>query len=243
MITDDFEFDYYYDNWDEVHTALPAPEGHLHCCIPFLGLGGGISEEINDDSYIESEIDYWNYEKKDILVKKLIMHFPLKEYIKDYVNYIAYLLQIDSLKFNVLQSPREYNFSTDDLVCTISRDEAWDLYQKIDKEKYAEAVSMASTPVPGFLPFYKTEDFYFESKDELPSNNAAILSVLMDVAVQQAMEEDHATFDGAWDNSSYELYLAFCEDSPLSDYYEFDEVLAEDDKASDAEETAKKLEI
>lgn len=239
MITKDFEFDWHYDNWDEVHTALPAPEGHLHCCIPFLGLGGGISEEINDDSSIDSEIDYYlKYGNKDMLVKKFIMYFQLKKYIKDYVNYIADLLQIDSLKFNVLQSPREYNFTTDDLVCTISRDEAWDLYQKIDKENYAEAVSLASTPVPGFLPFYKTKDFYFESKDELPANNAAILSVLLDVAARQALEEERAC-----DNSIYELYLAFCEDSPLSDYYEFDEILAEDDKASDAEETAKKLEI
>lgn len=241
MITDDLEFDWHYANWDEVHNALPVPEGHLQCCIPFLGLGGGISEEINDDSYIDSEIDYWKYENKDVLVKKLIMRFQLKEYIKDYVSYIAYLLQIDSLKFNVLHSPKEYNFGTDDIVCTISRDEAWDLYQKIDKEKYAEAVSLASTPVPGFLPFYRTKDFYFESKDELPANNAAILSVLLDVAVRQAMEEEYT--NTARDNSIYELYLAFCEDSPLSDYYWFDEVLAEDDKASDAEETAKKLEI
>ena len=241
MITNDLEFDWHYDNWDEVHTALPVPEGHLQCCIPFLGLGGGISEEINDDSYIDSEIDYWKYENKDVLVKKLIMRFQLKEYIKDYVNYIAYLLQIDSLKFNVLHSPKEYNFGTDDIVCTISRDEAWGLYQKIDKDKYAEAVSLASTPVPGFLPFYRTKDFYFESKDELPANNAAILSVLLDVAVRQAMEEEYT--NTSMHSSIYELYLAFCEDSPLSDYYWFDEVLAEDDKASDAEETAKKLEI
>lgn len=241
MITKDFEFDWDYADWNKVHTALPVPEGHLHCCIPFLGLGGGISEEINDDSYIDSEIDYWNYEKNNVIVKKLIMHFQLKDYITDYVNYIAYLLQIDSLKFNVLHSPREYNFGTDDLVCTISRDEAWDLYQKIDKERYAEAVKLASTPVPGFLPFYRTKDFYFESKDELPANNAAILSVLLDVAVRQAMEEE-CTNDASG-NSIYELYIAFCEDSPLSDYYWFDEVLAEDDKASDTEETAKKLEI
>lgn len=243
MIAKDFEFDWHYDNWDEVHTARPVPEGHLQCCIPFLGLGGGIGEEINEDSYVALVIDNLQYENKDMLVKKLIMRFQLKDYIKDYVNYIAVLLNLKSLKFNVIQSPREYNFTTDDLVCTISRDEAWELYRKIDKKEYVEGVKQATTPVPGFLPFYKTEDFYFNSKDKLPVNNAAILSVLMNAAVHQAMEEDYTTFRSPCQNDVYELYLHFGEIYLLHDYYSFDEILAEDDKASDAEETAKKLEI
>lgn len=240
MLTEDFEFDWYYDNWSEVHQAKDVPEGHLQCCIPFIGTHGAISCEINEDSYIETEIEHFKYYEPDMLVKKLIMKFQLKDYIKDYINYLADLLKVDSLKFNVMHSPREYNFTSDDLVCTISRDDAWKLYQNLDKDKYAEKVAHATTAVPGFFPFYKKEDFYFASKEELPVNNAALLSVLMDTATYQALTEEYDNLSGNYD---YELYLRFDEDYHIHDYYWFDEVLAEDDKASDAEETAKKLEI
>lgn len=240
MITKDFEFDWYYDNWSEVHQAKEVPEGHLQCCIPFIGTHGAISCEINEDSYIDTEIEHFEYCEPDMLVKKLIMKFQLKDYIKDYVNYLADLLKVDSLKFNVMHSPREYNFTSDDLVCTISRDDAWKLYQNLDKDKYAENVARATTAVPGFFPFYKKEDFYFNSKEDLPVNNAALLSVLMDTATYQAFTEEYG---GPGDNYDYELYLRFDEDHRINDYYWFDEILADESDNIEAKADAKKLEI
>lgn len=240
MITKDFEFDWYYDNWNEVHQAKEVPEGHLHCCIPFIGTYGAISCEINEDSYIDTEIEHFEYCEPNMLVKKLIMKFQLKDYIKDYVNYVADLLKVDSLKFNVMHSPREYNFTSDDLVCTISRDDAWKLYQKLDKDKYAEDVAHATTAVPGFFPFYKKEDFYFDSKEDLPVNNAALLSVLMNVAAYQALTEEYGKIG---DNYDYELYLRFDEDRHVNDYYWFDEILADESDNIEAKADAKKSQI
>jgi hypothetical protein len=161
-------------------------------------------------------------------------------YIKDYVNYLADLLKVDSLKFNVMHSPREYNFTSDDLVCTISRDDAWKLYQNLDKDKYAENVARATTAVPGFFPFYKKEDFYFDSKEDLPVNNAALLSVLMDTATYQALTEEYG---GLGDNYDYELYLRFDEDHHINDYYWFDEILADESDNIEAKADVKKSQI
>ena len=59
-----------------------------------------------------------------------------------------------SLQFESLKSPREYNFSTDIIYCTISAEEASRLFATCDKTLLSEIAHYTFTSRAGFVSFY-----------------------------------------------------------------------------------------
>ena len=234
MSKEDCEFDWCYDpkSWKKAHTQRTIPdESHIHCCIPFVGTYGAISEDIAGRAEFDDELTYRVDEDKADKLKMIKLRFDINSFVEDYTAYIANLLKTPSLQFSVMESPREYNFATDSIICTISRQDAWKLYCQRDKNIYDDLVKNATTPHPGFLPFYTKTDMVFFDEADLPVNNAALLIPLLGCACIQALSEISSyTYDKDFNYIDYELYLDYIDggDHPIDLFSEYDHIFEED---------------
>lgn len=125
--------------------------------VPFSGFYESIhSSEIDaevellcsDDEGVMNESIYY-------AVSSAIDYRKLHEqYAKDYVASFAEMLELESLKFESLQSPREYNFSTDIIYATLSGEEFVDMFI-FAKRRNLDAVCRNNlTSRSGFSSFY-----------------------------------------------------------------------------------------
>lgn len=79
------------------------------------------------------------------------------EYARDYAERLASLLTIPSLKFESLNSPREYNFTTDRIFCTISEDDVRRILSLVDSDALAALVRDTFTSRDGFISYYSPD--------------------------------------------------------------------------------------
>lgn len=62
------------------------------------------------------------------------------------------------LKFKSLDSPREYNFRTDWLICEISEEHLTNIFLDVwNSEELQEVLNDHFTPYSGFIPYYSTD--------------------------------------------------------------------------------------
>jgi len=107
------------------------------------------------DSMIDSYYDEENYYSDDIDYSLIY-----REYSKRYVSFLNEYLKDETgseinLSFVSLDSPREYNFRTDEIIANISEDAADSIikfYSENDECK--EFIQEASSTKPGFVSFY-----------------------------------------------------------------------------------------
>lgn len=78
------------------------------------------------------------------------------EYAKYYVKKLSSLLGLD-LKFYKLDSPREYNFSTDLILCETSETEIKKIMGRIDIGTLDRVCMENLSPRSGFVPFYSAD--------------------------------------------------------------------------------------
>ena len=77
-----------------------------------------------------------------------------------------------------MTSPKEYNFYTDSLYASVDKNELWKLYEEIRPSKaYMAEVSLWTTPVDGYIPFYKPWECYYESIDDM--NQGCLLQLIL----------------------------------------------------------------
>ena len=135
---------------------------NLEIIIPF----SGFYYSIHDDA-INSEIEriFSDYETgcdvNNGLVDRAHMdgnfrHFFV-EYAKAYVEAFADEFEIPSLKFKELDSPREYNFTTDKIVCEIDIRDVRRIMADIDKKELENRVKERFTSYDGFISFYSND--------------------------------------------------------------------------------------
>lgn len=79
------------------------------------------------------------------------------------------------LKFESLQSPREYNFTTDRIFCTISREEVRRLWREVDRVRFVALARDAFTSRSGFMSFYDPDYKTWGSIDKWDHNQLSIL--------------------------------------------------------------------
>lgn len=75
-------------------------------------------------------------------------------YAKNYCESFAREFQISSLTFEELNSPREYNFTTDRIFALIHLEDVRAILAKVDPEKLTEKVRECFTSRDGFSSFY-----------------------------------------------------------------------------------------
>jgi hypothetical protein len=109
------------------------------------------------------------------------------EYSKEYINKLNDELNI-SLKFDSLDSPKFYNFSTDVILASISIKDILKLFTYIKendlKEKVYDLIKQKTTSVSGYSAFYSYCDFF---KSE---NRYFLIECLIDV-ILETLNEDY----------------------------------------------------
>lgn len=96
-------------------------------------------EYLVDGNDIELDVNYSNV---------------FKEYAKEYTEQVAAYLEIPSLTFVKLTSPREYNFETDRIEGTISLEDLKKLLATVGEDKVRELAKQRFTSRSGFISFH-----------------------------------------------------------------------------------------
>lgn len=78
-------------------------------------------------------------------------------YAKEYSESLAHEFGADSLKFESLSSPKEHNFTTDRIFCTIEYADLCRLMAGFDLKAFAEYVREKFTSRDGFISFYDAD--------------------------------------------------------------------------------------
>lgn len=127
--------------------------------IPFLGFYESIhSANIDDaESRLFADRDTGTINNDGLQAQfsdKCNYSQVFKKYAVAYTEQFAEDFKIKSLKFVELNSPREYNFSTDQIVCSISRADLRAIYKATDRQKLTDHVREQCTSRSGFVSFY-----------------------------------------------------------------------------------------
>jgi len=75
------------------------------------------------------------------------------EYAREYAEAFASFVELE-LKFEALESPREYNFTTDVIICKISEASLLKAYERVDKAVLKDVAELRHTSRDGFSSFY-----------------------------------------------------------------------------------------
>lgn len=145
-------------------TNISKKEGYLLTTIPFSGFYETMWSEYFDR---DNEFYFHSDDKPELCESEIqgivdementINHQATREAIaSEYVNQFNHYYDT-SLEFESLQSPREYNFTTDRIFCHISIDEFKRIYRACDKVKLSEYIKDKFTSCDGFTPFYSND--------------------------------------------------------------------------------------
>lgn len=134
--------------------------------------------------------------------------YDWKDYSKMYVRAISSELGID-LEFQELISPREYNFTTDKIICYIKPKDVKKIKSALNSKTFDKLVKERFTRRDGFIPFYSCyADEWREKK--LSEWDAVELGTLLDAwIIEQEMDLDaldYNAYDYCQGNGQYVSY-------------------------------------
>lgn len=189
--------------------------------IPFAGFYNSIHSSNIDDAENQLFTDYdTGIQNNDGLqaqfFDKCDYSQVFKKYAAAYADKFADDFKIPSLKFVELDSPREYNFSTDQIVCSISRADLRAIYKATDREKLTTHVKQECTSRSGFISFYDPDlkTWGYVDKWEQPQ-----IKLLLDVhcsnKVGDFSEYELYCMEHHSSNGCFENWL--CDACPISD--------------------------
>lgn len=95
------------------------------------------------------------------------------------------------LKFAELNSPREYNFTTDRVECVISRATVRALWRKVDRARLTEVCAERHTSRSGFISFYSPDFTTWGSVDKWDANQVESLIIA-------SIDEDYRDNESSW---------------------------------------------
>jgi hypothetical protein len=114
----------------------------------------------------------------------------MKAYAKLYTENFAFWFKCEydvALEWESMTSPREYNFTTDRIFCTMSEDDAVRLCSKVKKEMFRAAAKENFTSYDGFISHYSPD---WKSWGELRTWDHNQLGTLVKAAVAQLDDEN-----------------------------------------------------
>lgn len=109
-------------------------------------------------------------------------------YCKSYVNKVNSILDL-KLEFVEMTSPREYNFSTDRIFCTINKKDLKKIATALDTETMKDLVKSRFTSYDGFLSFY-SNDINSWKEEKLEEWDYNELGTLLEAYVKISDEEN-----------------------------------------------------
>lgn len=124
----------------------------------------------------------------------------LEAYAKEYCSMLEFKLKefypFLSLAFESLQSPREYNFTTDRIFAHIPYSAVKKLYKAIDKEALRELIKDKFTSYDGFASFYSNNLAKWEEKPLLQWDHNEI-GTLLECAISELVKNQD--FEEDWE--------------------------------------------
>lgn len=128
----------------------------MQTTIPFSGFYYSSHDQALDHTleYIvsdESGDTYQNLYSK--ILDAINWHNVHTEYCKAYVSTLAFRFGL-KITFVEMTSPREYNFTTDRIFCSISQKEVRRIFKLVDKVKLNKLIHDRFTSYDGFISFY-----------------------------------------------------------------------------------------
>lgn len=176
------ECDWYYE-MSYVRDEPEIAENEILIRVPFIGTYEALDRLI--DSECEREAEWLEENPQEGYENGFMASFDMVSFLRGYVGDIADMCELPSLKFHHMSSPREYNFSTDRVICSVDKNELWELYsERLVAPYYNAAVKEATTPRSGYCPFYDEDDFYYKSADDF-SDNSAVLGVILEAHLNE----------------------------------------------------------
>lgn len=171
--------------------------------IPFQGFYDSVHNSIIDDA--ESRL-FTDRDTGTVNNEGLQSHFfnkynykkVYRDYSKAYTESFKREFNIPSLELISLNSPREYNFSTDEIECSTSRADIRRIYKEADKIKLADFVTEHCTSRSGFSSFYSPD---LKSWGYVDNWEYAQLSLLL-----QFYFENHDNFHDYWEYETMQDY-------------------------------------
>jgi len=128
--------------------------------IPFSGFYNSIHDS-NIDSAIEQMFsDDSGTENAGLSARvhdKCNFFYVRLEYAKHYASAFADEFELPSLAYKTTDSPREYNFTTDRIVCTLAIDDVLKIYDETDTATMNAAANAWFTSRDGFISFYSPD--------------------------------------------------------------------------------------
>ena len=128
--------------------------------IPFSGFYESLHSSAIDDSINQEFSDDQGIENAELSYRacdSMQCGNVRNEYAKEYASNFGHEFGIKSLSFESMQSPREYNFSTDRIICNIDYAELCGIIKTFDLKAFAEFVRERFTSRDGFISFYPAE--------------------------------------------------------------------------------------
>jgi hypothetical protein len=114
----------------------------------------------------------------------------MSAYAKNYAESFAYWFKCEyyiTLEWESMSSPREYNFATDRIFCTMSEKDAEKLRSKVDEKMLRDAAKDRFTSYDGFISHYSPD---IDSWGELAEWDHNQLGTLIVAAIAQLEDEN-----------------------------------------------------
>ena len=127
------------------------PFSGFYCSIHDSAIDDSIKDIFRDDSGIEN--DQLAYRALDSAKWGDIR----QGYAKEYAEQFAHEFAIKSLSFETMESPKEYNFSTDRIFCEIDYAELCCIVKTFDLSQFSDFVRDKFTSRDGFISFYPAD--------------------------------------------------------------------------------------
>lgn len=143
----------------QVRFHLHQERNTMQTIIPFQGFYCSAHDHLIDnavDSMSQDDLGDPIPERVEQISCKAKWSKVHQEYSKRYVEMLCEEYNIQ-LKFVELDSPREYNFTTDKIVCEISEAEVKRIFDEVDAEELTRVAEERHTSRSGFISFYNPD--------------------------------------------------------------------------------------
>lgn len=168
--------------------------------INFGGFYGSIHDSIVEQQVaysLENGVDDNGNINNDVLFDVLAETWKKAQnsYANKWLNNVLNYELETSFKFDCIDSPRFYNYSTDVIIADYIQEDFNKTIEYINneglKDEVTNIVSEITTSRSGYIPFY--------SKDEVLSDNDLYLECMLDVVIEHLIYEDKNNyFDFEW---------------------------------------------
>lgn len=189
-------------------TSIAAMVQLVEIEIPFTGfyntmIGAELDDAVTHEIGSINEEEGLNLTEDDFSIDFFGMRYSAAESIAEYYpEWLEGLTGVEiSCEFKALESPREYNFYNDAIICNIPRHDIYKLLSWLEDNHpgfFAEYVKERMTPRDGWAPFYPAELSSWGHPDSWKPAQLSLVLAAVNAAALGEYPEYYDTLEGSW---------------------------------------------